>query len=1010
MWRNGAEPGTDEPEAMAAAAAERIFARAAQTLAPALSGSEISISCGELRAPAGRPPRLPGTAGEDSLNGGALADVIVGRGGDDRLRGGGGDDTIGGGGGRDTALGGSGADLIRGDAGADRLAGQGGDDRIIGGGDDDRLFGGSGGDRLMGGAGGDRLAGQGGDDVLIAGAGNDRLIGGGDDDLLKGGAGNDTLLGQAGSDTLLGNGGADLFVFRTRDFQGGETDLIRGFKSGEDKIDLRGVAGVFSIDDLDIAAAGRGFVFSIGDGQVRLDRVSGGLSADDFLFRGGGGGATGPGGSTPPGGITRTGTAAAETLQGGAGNDRIDGAGGADLIRTSAGIDTLIGGAGADTFEITLLNGAIDAAADIVQGFDYVGGDKISFATALSGIGFNDIDEVVRVQPSGADTLIQVNRGGGFVTALRLANASFTTEDLASYGFVMPARAAASFVQSPYGFLNGLPATVDPTATRNGAFVAWADKGNLDGLPGDTSPTSNFNEADAELDIFVRSVDAGATIRASVNAAGGKLLTATGDGATSTSPALSADGRFVVYATDGVGAANDQNDSGDIYIRDLFLNSAPQVVSLGANGLAAGGVFIPTQTGDTDSVGVVDISADGTRVVFATNARLTAGDTNNFQDAYLRDLTTGTTTLISRLEGTQTALGIVSVYAGFGDVVRISENGRFVAFLSGAAHDAADTDGRVDVYLLDTATGRMLQVTPNTPGFDVDGFAMSADGGRIAFSTNAAVDADDSNALMDVYLANVNLSTLTVSSRFRVSEAPGGFEIRDDDSTAPFISPNGDRVGWISSARDVMNFDPFVDFQATIESDRLYVRDIASGVVAKSPSPIVTNKAFEGPSAVLTDDTLVFRTSVTAAPGGSRSDSDTIATGATVPLPNVDVPGGAQASTISLVPFNTVRSAIDAPGDIDTFRIGDGRFAFNVLVEGLGGAGGTLGDSFLRIRSGAPNGPIVASDDDSGPGLDSFIAFSGPAATYFVEVSGFDGAAGSYRLSIDPFDPNVTFL
>lgn len=959
--REGRKPARagGEPAEAAAAAAERIFARAAQSF----ETEAIRVACGDLRA-------------EASLRGGTAADRLVGGSAADRLTGGGGNDTL---------LGSGGGDRLDGGAGADSLDGGGGDDRLGGGGADDRLLGRAGRDTAIGGAGADDLDGGGGADLLRGGGGGDSL---------KGGGGGDTLEGGAGADTLAGNGGADAFLFRDADFRAGEIDTIRDFRPGADRIDLTGVAQFASFADLVFAASGGALAFAVGAGQVRVEGVAA-LSAADFLFR-------------PGSGASRTGTEGPDTLEGGAGNDLLEGLGGADLLRSGPGADTLVGGAGADTFEVALEAGAVGPAVDLVRDFSYAAGDRIGLAAALAGVAFAEIAEVVTATPSGGDTIIAVNLGAGFVTALRLEGVSFTTDQLAAFGFVMPERAAATFAANPYGFLNGLPATADPTATRDGGFVSWADFANLDGLPGDPQATSNFNEADADLDIFVRNVDAGATIRASVNAAGGKLLTATGEGATSTSPALSADGRFVVFSTDGVGAANDRNASGDIYLRDLFLDAAPVVVSVGANGLAAGGVFIPTDTGDTDSVGVVDISADGRRVAFATNARLTAGDANDFQDIYLRDLATGTTTLVSRLEGAQTALGIVSVYAGFGDVVRISETGRFVAFLSGAAHDAADTDGRVDLYLFDTLTGRMLQVSPNTPGFDVDGFAMSADGRRLAFATAAPIDGDDANGLTDVYVADVNLANLTATGRFRASEAPGGFEIRDDDSFAPLLSPDGSRVGWVSRARDVMNFDPVTGFQSDLETDRLYVRNLETGVVGKTPLAIVDGKSFEIANAALTDESIVFRTPVDAAPGGSRDDSDSIATGSVADLPNRDVPGAVPGSTVPLFPFTSVRSEIGGAGDLDVFRIAPNLAAFNVLVSGADGGGGTLDDPFIRILR--ANGTVAATNDDGGPGLDAFLAFSGPPGSYFLEVGGVGGDAGSYRVAIDPFDPSVTFL
>ncbi|MEO0363398.1 MAG: hypothetical protein AAF322_19910, partial [Pseudomonadota bacterium] len=537
--------------------------------------------------------------------------------------------------------------------------------------------------------------------------------------------------------------------------------------------------------------------------------------------------------------------------------------------------------------------------------------------------------------------------------------------------------------------------------------VAWADFQNLDGLSGDVEPVDDQTEIQADLDIFVRNTATGAIQRASVNAEGGKLLTSDGLGATSTSAALSADGRFVVYATDGVGAANDLNDTGDIYIRDLFLDTAPEVVSVGANGLAAGQVFTPNDTGGTDSVGVIDVSADGTRVVFVTNADLTGTDKqdfNGFNDAYLRDLSTGETILISEGGGASEgqALGVAPLYIDFGDIVSITEDGRYVAFISGGAFTADDFDRQVDVFLEDTATGETLRLTPETPGFNVEGFALAADGSRIAYSTQAGVQPDDVNGLTDVYVADIDLAGFSVSNHRRVSETVDGFEIRGDDSGAPIISPDGSRVGFVSAAEDVFFFDPNTPFFDDNLGDRLYVRDLDAGTLEISELPIPDQASFETANAVLTDDGLVYRRAIDAAEGGSRDVSDTIAVGGTAPLPQIEVPGPGAAAAVELSRVSTIRSAIDSPSDVDVFQFSGTSARHEVTISGADGDGGTLADPFVAIRLGSPSGPQIRFDDDGGFGRDAFVSFDGASGQdYFIIVSSADGSTGSYRLEVD---------
>lgn len=84
--------------------------------------------------------------------------------------------------------------------------------------------------------------------MLLGGAGNDVLLGGTGDDTLVGGAGTDSLRGDAGNDVFRFTAWTDLGLGNAR-------DVITGFVSGQDKIDL-------GLIDTDAAAPGdQGFTF-----------------------------------------------------------------------------------------------------------------------------------------------------------------------------------------------------------------------------------------------------------------------------------------------------------------------------------------------------------------------------------------------------------------------------------------------------------------------------------------------------------------------------------------------------------------------------------------------------------------------------------------------------------------------------------------------------------------------------------------------------------------------------
>jgi len=208
------------------------------------------------------PVVLRGNAGNDTLTGGAGADLLTGGAGNDTLTGGGEADTLYGNTGSDTLSGGGGNDRLYGDNDDDVLSGGDGDDTLYTGSGDDTADGGDGDDlvvladandvndsveggvgnddtlllangygsfamsglhgfeRFTGGDGNDAIdwsgatarvvmRGNGGNDTLRAGSGNDLLTGGPGSDALYGGQGHDRLYGDAGEDHLIGGGGDD---------------------------------------------------------------------------------------------------------------------------------------------------------------------------------------------------------------------------------------------------------------------------------------------------------------------------------------------------------------------------------------------------------------------------------------------------------------------------------------------------------------------------------------------------------------------------------------------------------------------------------------------------------------------------------------------------------------------------------------------------------------------------------------------------------------------------------
>ena len=209
---------------------------------------------------------LASVTGEVTEKGGnASDDLLVGTSADDGLFGLGGNDTI---------LGRAGNDVVDGGSGDDRLNGGEGDDDIRGGTGNDLIFDGMGDDRIDGGDGEDRIYVFSGTNEVRGGLGNDHV---------SGGVGEDTLHGGAGDDVLKGGGDSDTFVYGPGD----GVDVIEDFSGAEDRIDLRGFAGISGLSDLTITTDGDGTTVSLdpdGGADIRLEGFVGSLDAKHFLF------------------------------------------------------------------------------------------------------------------------------------------------------------------------------------------------------------------------------------------------------------------------------------------------------------------------------------------------------------------------------------------------------------------------------------------------------------------------------------------------------------------------------------------------------------------------------------------------------------------------------------------------------------------------------------------------------------------------------------------------------
>ena len=247
-----------------------------------------------------------------------------------------------------------------------------------------------------------------------------------------------------------------------------------------------------------------------------------------------------------------------------------------------------------------------------------------------------------------------------------------------------------------------------PSISGGGRWVAFQSRAtNL--VVGDT----NLSD-----DIFVRDLWVATIERVSVDTNG-----AQGD-SHSVAPAISADGRFVVFASQASNLiASDTNGSDDIFIRDRLLGTT-ELLSVDSSGVQGDG-----------SSRYPSMSADGRFVAFQSLAtNLVAVDVNGYVDVFVRDRLIGTTELISVSQ-----TGNQGVGPSFN--ASISADGRYVAFLSKSALTSVGTSPWRQVFVRDRLFGTTVCASLGWSGgqgnYDSSEPSISADGLFVAFVSSA---------------------------------------------------------------------------------------------------------------------------------------------------------------------------------------------------------------------------------------------------------------------------------
>ncbi len=216
----------------------------------------------------------------------------------------------------------------------------------------------------------------------------------------------------------------------------------------------------------------------------------------------------------------------------------------------------------------------------------------------------------------------------------------------------------------------------------------------------------------------------------------------------------------------------------------------------------------------TDAV----FSQDGTKVVFTTPGALSADDSAYGGDVYVRDLTTGVTTLVST-----NGAGILG--NDWSDDPVISPDGTKVMFRSFASNlVAGDTNGVNDVFIKDLVTGAVTMVSAGAAQEDVTGGVFSPDGTKVAFKV---LRGWDNPGTQQIWVRDLTNGTLTLAS----ANAAGVAAAATGAYTQPYsynavFSPDGTKLGFVSDAGNLVAGDTYGQSDA-------FIKDLATGAITR---------------------------------------------------------------------------------------------------------------------------------------------------------------------------------
>ena len=319
-------------------------------------------------------------------------------------------------------------------------------------------------------------------------------------------------------------------------------------------------------------------------------------------------------------------------------------------------------------------------------------------------------------------------------------------------------------------------------------------------------------------------------------------------------PHITADGHYMTFYSLGNNLVpNDANNTLDLFRQDLQTGELLRVSSpaLGA----------PTSA-VTDYE--VDMSPDGRYVLFSSNADgLVADDNNHVEDLFVRDMVTGSITLVSR----KSDGGIANNASWNG---HFSPDGTYIVFTSRASDlspTISDTNGVQDIYTRDLVSGAIERISLTSAGAQGSSIGdnwdakYTPDGKYIVFSSieTGIVPVTGTSEIM---MKNLATHELTLVSADKFGTRGSGH------SKQAQISADGHYVVFASAAE---NFAGVVDANHCYDIYRKDLRDGTIELVSKNLSGYAGNGDSVKPQISADGRYVVFESDATNLAVGDNS-------------------------------------------------------------------------------------------------------------------------------------------